>query len=88
MLATSVVMAPIAIQAAQALEISPCPLAVAVVVAASAGFASPVSSPVVTLIVEPGRYRFTDFVRAGLPLMALTYLVVIVTVPVFFPYSG
>jgi di/tricarboxylate transporter len=86
--ATSVVMAPIAIQAAQALGVSPYPLAVAIVIAASAGFASPVSSPVVTLVVEPGRYRFIDFVKAGFPLMLLAYFIALVTIPLLFPFDG
>lgn len=84
--ATSVVMAPIGIQAAQALGVSPYPLAVAMVVAASAGFASPVSSPVVTLIVEPGRYRFIDFFRAGFPLMLLVYVIALLLIPRLFPF--
>ncbi len=55
-----------------------------VAVAASAAFATPVSSPVNTLVLVPGGYRFNDFVRVGLPLllvMALTLLVV----PLFLP---
>ena len=86
--ATSVVMAPIGIQAAQVLGVSPYPLAVAIVVAASAGFASPVSSPVVTLVVAPGRYRFIDFVKVGFPLMLLTYLIALVAIPLLFPFDG
>lgn len=85
--ATSVIMAPIAIQAAQALSVSPYPLAMGIAIAASAGFATPVSSPAVTLVVEPGRYRFTDFVRIGTPLMLLSYLVALLAIPFFFPFN-
>ena len=86
--ATSVVMAPIGVQAAAVLGVSPYPFAIGIIIAASAGFASPVSSPVVTLIVEPGGYRFGDFVKAGFPLMVLTYLVGIVAIPLVFPFGG
>lgn len=84
--ATSVIMAPIAIQAAQALELSPYPLAMAIAIAASAGFATPVSSPVLTLVLEPGRYRFFDYMRVGTPLMLLSYLVALFAIPFFFPF--
>jgi len=67
--ATAVLMAPIAVRAAQVLEVSPYPLAMAVAIAASAAFVTPVSTPVVTLVVAPGNYRFMDFVKVGLPLL-------------------
>jgi di/tricarboxylate transporter len=65
--ATAVLMAPIAIAAAQQIGVSPYPFAMTVAVAASAAFATPVSSPVNTLVLAPGGYRFNDFVRVGLP---------------------
>lgn len=83
--ATAVLMSPVAIQIAEQLEVSPYPLAMMVLIGASAAYASPVSSPVVTLVVEPGGYRFTDFLKAGLPLMLITYLVAIFLVPLLFP---
>ena len=67
--ASAVLVAPIAIFAANALEVSPFPFAVAVLIAASAAYSTPVSTPVVTLVVEPGRYQSTDFVKVGVPLL-------------------
>ena len=64
-------MAPIAIAAAQQVGVSPYPFAMTVVIAASAAFVTPVSSPVNTLVLAPGGYRFNDFVRVGLPLLLL-----------------
>ena len=84
--ASAVLVAPIAVTAAGALGVSPYPLAVAVLIAASAAFVTPVSSPVVPLVVDPGRYRFTDFVKVGVPLLILTYLVVFLVVPLMFSF--
>jgi di/tricarboxylate transporter len=86
--ASAVLVAPIAITAAAKLGISPYPFALAVVIAASAAYSTPVASPVVTLVVEPGRYRFTDFVKTGVPLLLLTYLVTLIVAPLLFPYHG
>jgi len=85
--ASAVLVAPIAIAAAGALEVSPYPFAVAVLIAASAAFATPVSTPVVTLVVEPGRYKFMDFVKVGVPLLLITYLVTLWLAPLVFPYD-
>ena len=84
--ATAVLMAPIAIRAAQVMEVSPYPFAMTVAIAASAAYVTPVSTPVVTLVVEPGRYRFMDFVRVGAPLLFLTWLVTILVTPLVFPF--
>ena len=65
--ASAVLVAPIAIFVAMELDVSPYPFAVAVVIAASAAYSTPVASPIVTLVVEPGRYRFIDFLKVGGP---------------------
>jgi len=83
--ATAVIMAPIAIRAAEQLSVSPYAFAMVVAIAASAAFATPVSTPVVTLVVEPGNYRFGDFVKVGGLLLVLTWAVTILVVPIFFP---
>jgi len=85
--ASAVLVAPIAIYTAAAIGVSPYPFAVAVLVAASAAYSTPVSTPVVTLVVEPGNYKFTDFVKVGVPLLLLTYIVTLFVVPLFFPFS-
>jgi di/tricarboxylate transporter len=56
------------------------------VIAASAAYSTPVSTPVVTLVVDPGRYKFTDFVKLGVPLVFLTYLVTVLVAPLIFPF--
>lgn len=83
--ATAVLMAPIAIGIAAQLGLSPYPFAIMVLLAASSAFMTPVSSPVNTLVVEPGRYRFGDFVKVGVPFTLIVLLVSVVTVPLLFP---
>ncbi len=83
--ATAVLIAPVALQSAMAMDVSAYPFAITVLIASSAAFASPVASPVVTLVVEPGGYRFVDFVKVGGPLMLLTYVINMILTPLLFP---
>ena len=75
--ATAVLIAPIAIEAAQALHVSPQAFAMTVSIACCAAFVTPVSSPVNMLVMEPAGYSFGDFVKVGLPLLLLTMVVTI-----------
>ena len=83
--ATAVLMAPVAIATAQALGASPLPFAMTVALAASAAFMTPISSPVNTLVLGPGQYRFGDFVRIGVPFTVLVMIVAVLLVPLVFP---
>lgn len=83
--ATAVLMAPIAIASAQAMQASPAPFAMIVALAASAAFMTPISSPVNTLVLGPGQYRFGDFVRIGVPFTIIVMLTSVILVPVLFP---
>jgi di/tricarboxylate transporter len=85
--ASAVLVAPIAIYTAAATGVSPYPFAVAVLIAASAAYSTPVSTPVVTLVVDPGQYKFTDFVKVGVPLLLLTYVVTLFVAPLVFPFN-
>lgn len=86
--AAAVLVAPIAIYAAASAGLSPYPFAVAVVIAASSAFSTPVATPVVSLVVEPGRYKFADFVKVGFPLLVLTYFVTLLVAPLVFPFNA
>jgi di/tricarboxylate transporter len=66
--ATAVLMTPVALSAAHHLNASAYPFAMTVALAASAAFMTPISSPVNTLVLGPGQYRFNDFVKIGVPL--------------------
>ena len=57
-----------------------------VAMAASAAFMTPVSSPVNTLVLGPGNYSFSDFVKLGVPFTVLVMLVCVVLIPVLFPF--
>lgn len=83
--ATAVLMAPIAIAAAQEMTVSPHPFALTVILAASAAFATPISSPVNTLVWGPGHYSFSDYVKLGMPLMFMVMAISLFLVPVLFP---
>ncbi|MNJ81442.1 hypothetical protein D3C77_802530 [compost metagenome] len=56
-----------------------------VALAASAAFMTPISSPVNTLVLGPGQYRFGDFVRVGVPFTVLVMIVSVFLVPLVFP---
>jgi len=84
--AAAVLLAPIALGTAGILEVSPYPLLMTVAIAASTAFATPVASPVNTLVLGPGGYRFNDFLKLGLPLIVLSMLVTLAAVPVIFPF--
>ncbi|MEE2730974.1 MAG: SLC13 family permease [Pseudomonadota bacterium] len=83
---SAVLMAPIALGVAEAIGVSPYPLAVAVLLAASSAFLTPVASPVVTLVVEPGHYRFSDFAKLGSVMVLMVYAVTLLLVPLLFPW--
>lgn len=84
--ATTVLVAPIAISAAQLMQLAPQPFLMTVAIAASTAFATPVASPVNTLALGPGQYKFFDFAKVGVPLQVLAMVVTLVLVPIFFPF--
>ncbi len=84
--AVAVVVAPLAIGLAHALGVDPRPLVVAVMMAASASFATPIGYQTNTLVYGPGGYRFTDFLRIGVPLNIVMALTAALVIPVFFPF--
>ncbi len=83
--ATTVLMAPIAYQTAVNLGVSPRACLMAVAVAASTAFATPIASPNNTLVMAPGGYRFTDYLKVGLLLEVIIMAVSLVLLPWFFP---
>ncbi|MCO6452272.1 MAG: anion permease [Caldilineales bacterium] len=83
--ATTVLVAPIAYQMAISLGVSPYTLLMTVAIAASTAFATPIASPVNTLVFSPGGYRFADYSRVGVPLLVLILLATLAVVPIIFP---
>ena len=83
--AIAVIMAPIAIALAQATGVDPRPLVVAVMIAASACFATPIGYQTNMLVYGPGGYKFTDFMKVGIPLNLSLGVVVCLTIPLIWP---
>lgn len=83
--AVAVVVTPIAIGLAQAAGLDPRPLVVAVMVAASASFATPIGYQTNMMVYGPGGYRFTDFMKIGIPLNLSMGLIVSAVIPLIWP---
>ncbi|QDY69139.1 SLC13 family permease [Qingshengfaniella alkalisoli] len=83
--AVAVVVTPIAIALAQALGIDPRPLVIAVMVSASASFATPIGYQTNTMVYGPGGYRFSDYLKVGVPLNLSVGLLVSLLIPMIWP---
>jgi di/tricarboxylate transporter len=84
--AVAVLLAPIALNTATDLGISPYPLMMAVAVSASAAFLSPVGHSANILVMGPGGYRFADYTKVGIPLTLVVLVVVLLVLPIFWPF--
>ena len=84
--ATAVLVAPIALKAAIAINVSPYPFLLAVTVGASMCFASPFSTPPNALVMSAGKYTFMDYVKVGLPLQIVMGIVMVFILPLLFPF--
>ncbi|MDD6472802.1 MAG: SLC13 family permease [Bacteroidales bacterium] len=84
--ATAVLMSPIALSSALATGISPVPLLFGVAVAASMCFASPFSTPPNALVMKAGQYTFMEYVKVGLPLQIIMGIVMLLVLPLLFPF--
>jgi len=83
---TAVLMAPIALQSAIQIGVSPVPFLFAVTVAASMCFASPFSTPPNALVMPAGQYTFMDYIKVGLPLQIIMGVVMVFVLPLLFPF--
>lgn len=83
--AVSAVMAPIAIRAAQQIGGNPSAMAMGVALATSLAFITPLGHPVNLLMMAPGGYSFKDFFKVGLPLTILSFFVILIVLPIFWP---
>jgi di/tricarboxylate transporter len=83
---TAVLMAPIALQCAMQIGVSPVPFMFAVTVAASMCLASPFSTPPNALVMSAGQYTFMDYIKVGLPLQIFYGVVMVIVLPMMFPF--
>jgi len=84
--ATALLFAPIGMQAALDMGVSPLPFLFAVAVAASMCFASPFSTAPNALVMTAGRYTFMDYIKVGLPLQIIMGIVMVIMLPIIFPF--
>lgn len=82
----AVLFTPIAVSMGEALQVSPRPFLVAVMMAGSAAFATPFGYQTNALVYQMGRYRYMDFVRVGLPLNLVTWTAAVIAIQIFFPF--
>ncbi len=82
-----VLMSPIVLSASADLNVAPQTAMMAVALAASASFTSPISHPANILVMGPGGYRFVDYLKLGLPLTAIVFVTVMLLLPIFWPLS-
>lgn len=83
---TAAVMTPVALDLAQAMQITPRPFLMAVLTGSSLAFLSPVAHQANAMIMGPGSYRYRDFLRVGVPLTVLMLLLAILLIPWFWPF--
>ncbi len=83
--AVAVIVTPVAITLGHQLGVDPRPLVIAVMMGASASFATPIGYQTNTLVYGPGGYRFADFIRVGLPLNLLMAVVASLVIPIVWP---
>lgn len=74
-------MGPIAIYIAQGLAVDPTAMVMVVIIAANACYATPLGSPYFTMLMTPGKYKFLDYVRMGLPLVLINFIIAILIIP-------
>lgn len=84
--AAAALLAPIGISIAQSIGVSPFPVLMAIGIAASCAFTTPVATPPNTLILGPGKFRFMDYVKVGLPLVVVSMIVCTVVIPLVWPF--
>jgi di/tricarboxylate transporter len=83
--ASAILLTPVAIDIAVGAGLDPKPFVVAVMMADSASFATPIGYQTNTFVYQAGGYRFSDFLRIGVPLNVLTLIVTVVMIPVVWP---
>ncbi len=83
--ATTVLIAPIALATAQNMGLQPQAFMMAVAIAASMAFASPVASPVNTLVMGAGNYKFSDYIKVGVPLILIAMVITVLVLPLLWP---
>jgi di/tricarboxylate transporter len=85
--ATVLIVAPVAVSAALDTGVSPQPVLMLIAVAGAASFLTPIATPANMMVMGPGGYRFGDYWKLGLPVMALWLVIAVVVIPVVWPFT-
>ena len=84
--AAAALLAPIGISIAQSIGCDPKPVLMAIGIAASMAYATPMATPPNTLVLGPGGFSFNDYVKVGVPLCIITFIVSVIIIPIFWPF--
>ena len=84
--ASAALLAPIGISIAQTIGADPKPVLMAIGIAASMAFATPMATPPNTLVLGPGGFSFNDYVKVGVPLCIITFIASVIIIPIFWPF--
>ena len=84
--ASAALLAPIGISIAQSIGADPKPVLMALGIAASMAYATPMATPPNTLVLGPGGFSFNDYVKVGLPLCIITFIASVAIIPIFWPF--
>lgn len=84
--ATTALMVPIAVSLANSLGADPRAVVIATVIAGSCAYATPIGMPANTMVVGLGGYKFKDYVKSGLPLIAVSFVLCMILLPILFPF--
>ena len=84
--ATTALMVPIAVSLAQSLGADPRSMIMATVISCSCAYATPIGMPANTMVVSLGGYKFNDYVKSGLPLIAVSFVICMVLLPILYPF--
>ena len=84
--AAAALLPPIGISIAQSIGADPKPVLMAIGIAASMAFATPMATPPNTLVLGPGGFTFNDYVKVGLPLCIVTFIASVIIIPIFWPF--
>ncbi|MBI1369277.1 MAG: SLC13 family permease [Planctomycetes bacterium] len=85
--AAAVLVLPIAFASATSLGVNPMPFVIAIMIAASASFATPIGYQTNLMVYGPGGYRFTDYARIGIPISALLFVIAMIIIPMVWPFN-
>ncbi len=84
--ATTALMVPIAVSLAQSLGADPRSMIIATVISCSCAYATPIGMPANTMVVGLGGYKFNDYMKSGLPLIAVSFVICMVLLPILYPF--